>query len=78
MIAATAANFSEMVLESELPVLVDFTAQWCPPCKMMKPVIEELAKKYEGKMRVAVVDTDAFPAVRERSACETDYRLYPA
>ena len=54
----TTENFEEAVLKSETPGLVDFFAQWCGPCKMMAPVLEEIAKKYEGKLKVGKCDTD--------------------
>lgn len=52
----TTANFEEEVLKSELPVLVDFYADWCMPCKMMAPVVEELAEKMEGRLKVGKCD----------------------
>lgn len=54
----TSENFEREVLRSEVPVLVDFFATWCGPCKMMSPVVEELAKEMEGKAKVYKVDTD--------------------
>lgn len=51
-------NFDKEVLGSELPILVDFWAEWCGPCKALAPIIEELAKQYEGKMRVGKVNVD--------------------
>lgn len=54
----TTENFEKEVLNSEVPVLVDFFATWCGPCKMMSPVVEELAKEMEGKAKVYKVDTD--------------------
>lgn len=55
----TDANFKSEVLESEHPVLVDFWAEWCMPCRMLAPVIDELSHEYEGKVKVGKVDTDA-------------------
>ncbi len=52
-------NFDDMVLKSDIPVLVDFWAEWCGPCKALTPVIEELAADYEGKVKIGKVDTDA-------------------
>ncbi len=54
----TDANFKKEVIESDLPVLVDFWASWCGPCKMIAPHIEELAKEYAGKMKIGKVDVD--------------------
>ncbi len=55
----TDVNFDDSVLKSDQPVLVDFWAEWCGPCKALSPVIEELAKDYQGKAKVGKVDTDA-------------------
>ena len=57
----TDANFSEEVLNSELPVLVDFFAEWCGPCKMLAPTIEKLAKKYDGKWKIGKLNVDDSP-----------------
>lgn len=54
----TDAAFDKTVLQSELPVVVDFWAPWCGPCKMVAPILEKLAKDYEGKLVVAKVNTD--------------------
>lgn len=60
-IAVNDSNFEEVVLKSELPVLVDFWAEWCGPCKMMLPIVEEISKEYEGKLTVVKVDVDGNP-----------------
>ncbi len=54
----TDQNFKEQVLDSKLPVVVDFWAPWCGPCKMVSPTIDELAKEYEGKMVVGKMNVD--------------------
>ena len=57
-IKATDVNFEEEVLKSNLPVLVDFWAPWCTPCSMIAPFIEEIAKEYEGRLKVCKVNVD--------------------
>lgn len=59
----TDKDFTAQVLESDLPVLVEFTADWCPPCKMLKPIMNTIAEKYDGKLRVGLLDTDVNPAI---------------
>lgn len=54
----TAENFEAEVLKSELPVLVDFFAEWCGPCKMMAPLVEKMAVKYEGRMKIGKLNVD--------------------
>jgi thioredoxin 1 len=58
-LAFTSANFKQEVLSSTLPVLVDFTATWCGPCQRLAPIIESLAVKYAGKVKIGKVDADA-------------------
>ena len=52
------ANFKKEVFESDLPVLVDFWAEWCMPCRMVAPTVEAIAKKYKGKLKVCKVNVD--------------------
>ncbi len=54
-------SFASEVLNSELPVLVDFWAEWCGPCKMVSPIVEELSNEYNGKVKVAKLDVDSNP-----------------
>jgi len=61
----TDENFESEVNQSDLPVLVDFGATWCPPCKMLEPIIAEIADESVGKLKVGKVDTDASPGVRD-------------
>jgi len=57
-IEITDANFEQEVLKSEIPVLIDFWAVWCGPCKMIAPMVEELAGEYEGRIKVGKLDID--------------------
>ena len=63
MIEVTDSSFDKEVLKSNLPVVVDFWAKWCGPCRLMAPIMKELAKEMEGKVRFAKLDVDANPMV---------------
>ena len=62
-ITITNGNFKEEVLDSKEPVLVDFWAPWCGPCKMLAPFVESTAKKFEGKAKVGKINVDEEPAL---------------
>ncbi|MCK4678258.1 MAG: thioredoxin [Bacteroidales bacterium] len=62
----TDANFDEIVLKSDKPVIVDLWAVWCGPCRMVGPIIEEIGKDYEGKVVIGKLDVDNNPAVTAR------------
>ena len=73
LIALTDENFSDEVLSADLPVLVDFWATWCGPCRMIAPIVEELSSEYEGKAKVCKLDVDT----AQKTAAEFGIRSIP-
>ena len=65
-IILTNENFEDEVMYSEIPVLIDFWATWCGPCRMVGPIVSELAEEYDGKVKVGKVDVDEQPELAER------------
>jgi thioredoxin 1 len=59
----TETDFQDEVIHSNLPVLVDFTATWCQPCKMIDPIVKQLAREWEGKVKVVKLDADQNPNI---------------
>ena len=73
-VAATDATFDSIVKKSDLPVVVDFWAEWCGPCKQIGPALEELSNEMEGKIKVVKIDVDSNPS----AAAELGVRGIPA
>lgn len=66
MLKVTKANFEQEVLQSEVPVLIDFFADWCMPCKMFAPIFEGAAEEYEGKVKFVKVNIDESPELAQK------------
>lgn len=65
-VTITNDNFESEVVKSEIPVLLDFWAEWCMPCRMVDPIVKEIAEAYDGKLKVGSVDVDAEPDLAGR------------
>lgn len=70
-ITVTMENFEEEVLKSELPVLLDFWAEWCGPCRMLSPIVAEIAEEYSGKVKVGKVNVDEEQELSEKFQVES-------
>ena len=62
-VVLTDDNFDAEVLKSDIPVLVDFWAEWCMPCKMVEPIVDQIAQEYAGKLKIGKVDVDSNPQI---------------
>jgi thioredoxin 1 len=65
-ISVSDSNFDQMVLQADIPVLVDFWAAWCAPCRMVAPIVEELANEYEGRVSFTNLDVDQNPKIASK------------
>ena len=63
VVHVTESNFEEEVVNSDVPVLVDFWAEWCGPCKMIAPILDEIAKEYGEKLKICKIDVDSNPEI---------------
>tara|TARA_B100000676_G_C18061135_1_gene837851 strand:+ start:631 stop:972 length:342 start_codon:yes stop_codon:yes gene_type:complete len=64
-VVITDENFQQEVLDSDIPVMVDFWADWCQPCKMIAPVVQQIADEYDGKVKIGKLDVDENPQVSQ-------------
>ena len=74
----TEQDFQEEVISANLPVLVDFTADWCQPCKMINPIVEQLASQWDGKVKVVKLDADQNPNIMMQSSSIQPFNYDPA
>ena len=63
VVHVTESNFEEEVVKSDVPVLVDFWAEWCGPCKMIAPILDEIAKEYGERLKICKIDVDSNPEI---------------
>ncbi len=66
LLTITDQNFETEVLKSNVPVMIDFWAEWCGPCKMIAPIVKEIATEYSGKLKVGKLDVDAYGSIAQR------------